>query len=111
MKIPEEPWIVLAAERYIDLERAHNARRSQWSPGAGRRRTANGTAEHAAYQDALRGAFASEGLTPHGEPAGNPGSGNSHPALDQYGTEKERDDVRFRVLMTAVSLLIQQTDG
>jgi hypothetical protein len=105
MKIPEDPWIVLAAERFVALERAH---RNASKAG---RHAANGTDEHISYVEALNGAYASEGLTPHTRtPNGDPVTDETHPLLRDYGTEEERDRVRLRILGTAVHLLIEEVD-
>ncbi|MBX7554432.1 hypothetical protein K1Y78_42495 [Streptomyces sp. tea 10] len=102
MKIPEQPWIVLAAERLIELERAHLR-----AKGEGRY-AANGSDEHVAYVHALCGAFASEGLSLHEfDICGQPVTADTHVFLKKYGTEAQCEAVMCRILRTAVHLLLE----
>lgn len=91
MKIPEDPWIVMAAESWIELSRARRA-----NPDV---KGLNGEPEHIAYSRALDGAYACEGLKPR----------QSGP-LTLYGTEKEQQAVNMRVMMTAIELLLDAAD-
>lgn len=86
MKIPEDPWIVLAAERWIDLSKKRRA--DPENPEAG-------DSEEVAYSEALDGAFAMEGLTLRHEGP-----------LKTYGTQEDRNRVLMRVMMTAVELAL-----
>lgn len=90
MKIPENPWIVLAAERWIDLSKARRA--DPANPEAG-------DAEEVVYSEALDGAFAMEGLTSYGE-------GSTR----RYGSREEQDRVLMRVMMTAVELALDSAN-
>lgn len=91
MKMPEDPWIVLAAERWIALSVARRA-----DPG----NVEAGDAEEIVYSDALDGAFAMEGLTLH-----------MRGPLKKYGTQEERDRILMRVMMTAVELALDMGEG
>lgn len=86
MKIPEDPWIVLASERWIDLAKARRA--DPGNPEAG-------NAELIAYSESLDGAFAMEGLALHYKGP-----------LKEYGTQEERNRVLMRIMMTAVELAL-----
>lgn len=91
MKMPEDPWIVLAAERWIDLSRARRA--DPANPEAG-------DTEEIAYSEALDGAFAMERLPLH-----------QQGPLKKYGTREEQDRVLMRVMMTAVELALDMGEG
>jgi hypothetical protein len=86
MKMPEDPWVVLAAECWISLSRARRA--DPANPEAG-------SAEEMAYAEALDGAFAMEGLPLH-----------QQGPLKKYGTREEQDRILMRVMMTAVELAL-----
>lgn len=87
MKIPEDMWIVDAAEKWIELCRV---RRAQGDDIA-----RNGEPEHIAYAEALDGAFAMEGLKPRRQGV-----------LKEYGTPEQQKGITLRVMMTAIELLI-----
>lgn len=92
MKIPEDPWIVMAAEKWIELRRARRAQ----PHGRG----LNGEPEHVAYSEALDGAYSMEGLKPW-----------QSGLVVFYGTPEQQSKVNMRVMMTAVELVLDGEEG